>query len=155
MRVSMSSNWRDVMRWSLRLLAAFFLGAAALGCVNSEGAGQFHVSGTATFDGQPIPAGKIVFTPDIAAENKGPQGFADIRDGKYDTSMGGQGVVGGKHDVQIQGFDASVTPGGAPPKPLFIEYTLKADLPKENSTQDFVVPASAAAGLVIGSEPPP
>jgi hypothetical protein len=127
----------------------------AAGCGSESGSGEYHVSGSVTFDGRPVPAGKIIFTPDAAAKNSGPQGFADIRDGRFDTSAGGQGVVGGPHEVEIQGFDSTPAPDSPPPKPLFNAYTTKTDLPRENAQQDYAVPASAAAGLVISAEPPP
>jgi hypothetical protein len=136
-------------------LLALALAAVLAGCGQDSGGGKVHVSGTATFNGQPIPAGQVTFTP--AAGNSGPQGFADIRDGKYDTSSGGQGTVGGPHDVRITGFDAAVAPDRPTVKALFNEYTVKIDLPKEGpkATQDLEVPASAAQGLIHSTEPPP
>jgi hypothetical protein len=93
-----------------------------------------------TFDGKPVPAGQIVFEPDAGSDNSGAQGFAEIRDGKYDT-RGGTGVIGGPHRVRIAGFDRFSEDENDPPKPLFPEYVITEDLPKETTTKDFDVPA--------------
>lgn len=110
---------------------------------------QYHVSGNVTFGGKPVPAGSILFEPDTTKGNQGPAGFAKIKDGKYDTRNSGQGTVGGPHVVRITGLDgipAEELPEGAL---LFPEYKTEVDLPKQNSTQDFDVPASAQP------QPPP
>jgi hypothetical protein len=98
-----------------------------------------------TFDGQLIPAGVIFFDPDVSRGNDGPQGFATITDGHYDTRENGKGAVGGPHRVRIQGFDGK--PGAELPlgHPLFPEYTVAVDLPGQAATRDFDVPASARA----------
>ena len=128
-------------------------GLLAVGLVWAAGCGGgskgYRLSGAVTFNGQPVPMGKIYFDPDTAAGGSGPSGFADIVDGKFDTSAAnGRGVSGGPTVVRIQGHKkepADVTSGYGPP--LFAEYTVKADLPGETSTKDFDVPASAAKGL--------
>jgi len=117
---------------------AFFLLA---GC-GKGGLQLYDVSGAVTFDGQPVPAGTVLFQPDQSQGCSGPAGLAIIRDGKYDTAgEGGTGVVGGPHLVRIIGLDGKtlddMTPEGVP---LFPDYTTTVDLPKENSTHDFSVP---------------
>src|SRR5690348_2686083 len=86
------------------VLAALVCGLAA-GC----GGGKGHrVSGKVTFKGAPVPAGRIYFTPDSTKGNTGPTGYADIKDGAYDTAAaGGQGVTGGPVVVAIEGNDPS------------------------------------------------
>jgi len=101
-----------------------------------------------TFKGQPIPKGKIQFIPDTSKGNSGPVGFADIKDGAYDTALpGGHGMPGGPMIIKIEGFDPSKTEkdksGETLIKPLFPMYQTTADLPKETTTKDFDVPATA------------
>lgn len=128
-------------------------GLLAVGVVWAAGCGggpkTYRVSGTVTFNGQPVPMGKIYFDPDTAAGGSGPSGFADIVDGKFDTSAAnGKGVAGGPTVVRIQGHkkeSADAISGYGPP--LFAEHTVKADLPREAATKDFDVPVSAAKGL--------
>jgi hypothetical protein len=63
-------------------------------------------------------------------------GFADIKDGTYDTgAKGSQGVGGGPMGVRIEGLDANG-------KVLF-QYATSVDLPAEPTTKDFEVPDSA------------
>src|SRR5205807_6772258 len=73
---------------------------AAPGCGGSRGV---EVSGEVTFDGKPVPAGRIYFNPDVTKGNDGPQGYAEIHDGKFDTSKGGKGACGGPTVVVISG----------------------------------------------------
>jgi hypothetical protein len=122
----------------------------ALGC---GGDGSHRVSGTITFKGQPVPAGKIYFIPDGSKDNKGPTGFADIRNGSYDTSAaGGKGAVAGPVIIAVEGHDPSAPPAKADPsgeitvKVLFPRYELPAELPASSSTKDIDVPAEAAKG---------
>ena len=86
-------------------------------------------------------------------------GFADIKDWVYDTSLpGGNGTAGGPVIVKIEGFDPSQTEkpdkaGETLIKPLFPAYQTTADLPKEATTKDFDVPATAGAGTGKPGEP--
>jgi hypothetical protein len=115
---------------------------------------RFEVSGKVTFDGRPIPAGRIYFNPDLARGNDGPQGYADIRAGHFDTRQGGKGAPAGAVIVRIEGFDGK---GGAKSfgKPLFVAYQIEVELPREPCTRAFEVPASAARNLPRDTAPPP
>jgi hypothetical protein len=135
-----------------RLLPALLACAAAAGC---GGDGTYRVSGKVTFKGQPVPAGKIYFMPDGSKGNTGPTGYADIKDGQYDTSAtGGRGAGKGPMIVAIEGFDPSTpgkaekgdTSGEATVKTLFPRYETTTDLPGEAATKDFDVPADAGSG---------
>jgi hypothetical protein len=123
-------------RCVLALASLFILPA---GC--GEGTKDFHVSGLITFQGKPIPKGQIFFDPDLAKKNDGPQGYALIVDGKYDTRSTKRGTVGGAYVIRIAGFDGK--PGAELPmgSPLFTEYRVERDLPKGDSVQDIDVPA--------------
>ena len=68
----------------------FVLGLAFFtGCSQQEK--LYRVSGVVTYAGKPIPKGLIFFDP----KTDGPQGFANIVEGKFDTAQQGRGVRGG------------------------------------------------------------
>jgi len=127
---------------------AFFLAVVSLTLIVVAGCGEraptlYHVSGTVTFGGKPVPAGSILFEPDTTKGNQGPAGYAQIKDGKYNTQAGGRGTVGGPHRVRIMGLSGVRIDEDSPEGvPLFPEYTTQVDLPKQNTTQDFDVPAT-------------
>jgi hypothetical protein len=124
----------------------------AIGCGGEE-FDRFDVSGSVSFDGKPLPAGNIVFEPDRAASNEGAPGFALIVDGKFDTAAeGGKGTIGGPQIVRIDGHDP--TPG-SDGTVLQVIYETKADLPKESTTKDFEIPATAGKRQPANKEPPP
>ncbi len=131
----MNGTARSLLRW-----AGLVMALAVLGC-GDRGPVRYDLSGEATFDGRPIPAGLIFFDPDIARGNDGPAGFATIRNGHYDTRDHGKGMIGGPHRVRIHGFDGR--PGAELPmgKMLFPEFALAVDFPKQSGTWDVNVPA--------------
>jgi hypothetical protein len=108
---------------------------------------SYGVSGTATFNGNPIPVGRVYFDPDPTKNGTGPQGFADIKDGRYDTAQKGKGIVGGSYIVRVEGFDGQGSERSPLGKPLFVTYTQSVELPAQNEQMDIQVPASAAEGL--------
>jgi hypothetical protein len=125
------------------VLVALGMTALLAGCGSGDtGPKRYQLSGKAEFNGQPIPAGQIVFEPDSSKGNSGPQGAAEIRDGKFDTRNGGRGTIGGPHRVRINGYDGVSQDEMHPAKSLFPEYTTTVDLPKEDGTHDFSVPAA-------------
>lgn len=120
----------------------------ALGCGDK---GVYRVSGKVTFQGKPVPAGKVYFVPDGSKGNTGPTGFADIKNGEYDTDSGGQGAPPGPVVIAVEGIDPSGPPANeksseVTAKLLFARYELAAELPKGRSTKDIDVPADAAKG---------
>jgi hypothetical protein len=122
--------------WSVSGLVLLAL-ALASGCNSSSGPSRYQLNGEISFNGQPIPAGVIVFTPDTAQGNSGPQGIANIKDGKYDTAAPeGRGVGGGPTIVRVT--------GQGPDQSLWCEYEYKVDLPKDKSALKIEVPLSAA-----------
>ncbi len=126
------------------LLGALVTALGNFGC-GTSGPEQFHVSGRVTFGGKSVPAGTIIFEPDTGKGNDGPQGFAPIRDGAFDTARGGRGTVGGPHKVTVLGCDgvrvSETSPQG---KPLFDPYSTRADLPRKTAEIEFEVPARPA-----------
>jgi len=98
----------------------------------------YDVSGTVTHQGKPVAKGLIFFDPD----GGGPQGFASIEDGKFDTATPGQGkgIRGGKYTVRINGFDGKVAPEAPFGAAVFPEHTFSKELPAQNQTFDYEVP---------------
>lgn len=106
------------------------------GCNHQSGPPRYKLSGEITFAGQPIPNGQIVFTPDNAKGNSGPQGVATIKDGKYDTStIEGRGVGGGPTVIRVTGQGES--------NALLCEFEQSVDLPKQDSQHKIEVPPTA------------
>ena len=131
------------MRARAAAIGLFLLGLV-VGCGDS-GPPRLRLSGAAKFDGEPIMYGDVVFTPDGAKGHSGPQGFANIRDGKYDTSdSGGKGYAGGPTVVRVTGFTGE---GGK----LICEYEWSVDLPTTDGTYDIDVPKAGAAGAKKGN----
>jgi len=117
---------------------AVLAGAALLaGC----GGEQLNdVSGTITYDGNPIPKGIIFFDP--AKGTPGTSGNANIENGKYNTGAAGQGKGvrgGGKYHVRILGYTGVPTPDYPFGKELFPEYTFTHELPAQAQTFDYDV----------------
>lgn len=138
------------VRW-IAAGACLLGGMLALGCGGGEGT-RYRVSGTVKFAGQPVKKGRVYFDPDGKENKDAQQGYADIKEGKYDTADGGKGSSGGKYTVRIEGFGdpTEAYQGGVP---LFETYSEKRDLPKADTTEDFNVPIEAKAKLL--SKPPP
>ena len=86
------------------------LPAAMLCGCSKPGIERAVVTGTVTFDGQPVTQGTIRFTP--VGQTETPPWGAEIIDGRY-SCHGRGGVPVGTHKVEIEGYsDAS------PPAPL-------------------------------------
>src|SRR5947209_7236955 len=73
------------------------------GC--TRGPKRVRVSGAVTFQSKPVPYGHLVFEPDRSRGNSGPQGYAMIKDGRYDTGIaGGFGACQGPQAVTLDGY---------------------------------------------------
>ncbi|MDZ7617240.1 MAG: hypothetical protein U1E05_09560 [Patescibacteria group bacterium] len=117
------------------------------GCGGGDsGPARYELSGTVTFDGQPVPYGNITITPDTSQGNTGPGSFAQIRDGRYQTASDA-GTVGGPHVLTVTGLKAVPGSEGVDPADimLFDSFEVVIDLPKEDKPLDIAVPATAAA----------
>lgn len=79
------------------LPAALLLAAFAVGC--SSGPARSAVEGSVTIGGQPLPAGRIIFTP--VAPNQGPASSARITAGRYQVDRAAGPVVG-KNRVEVE-----------------------------------------------------
>jgi hypothetical protein len=134
----------------LRETHKFAVGTVAAICCVATGCGEkgtqrYDLTGQVTFRGQPIPKGYMIFAPDREKGNSGPAAKSAIRDGQYET-IKGLGVIGGPHVVSIVGTDGVpydqgegvMNPMG---RPMFPEYKVQVDLPKQSGSLDFEVPA--------------
>lgn len=142
----------------------YYLAAGLLALLLALGCGSdstTRVTGKVTFKGAPVPAGKIYFNPDPSKGGKGASGYADIKDGYYDTSSsGGRDAPVGPVIIAVEGID----PGSKDTKDksddvaaklLFARYEVSFDVPKGGTvTKDIDVPASAEKGPVEPKGPP-
>src|SRR5262245_66363161 len=125
------------MRYKAAMLGLLALGLV-LGCKDTEQK-RNRVSGKVTFNGQAIPYGDVLITPDDSKKNAGAQGIAMIRNGQYDTSAaGGKGYGGGPAVIRVTGLTGE---GGK----LLCEYEFQVDLPQGDATHDIDVPAKGGA----------
>ena len=133
-------SYAGPQRWKLAPVLVVLVGVLN-GCRDS-GAGRFEVSGAVTYKGKPVPAGQVIFEPDPAKGNTGPQGYARMKDGKFKT-LSKQGSVGGPVIVTIVCCDGVVVSEEMPFGSLLFAppYKVHTELPYEDSTQDFIVPS--------------
>jgi hypothetical protein len=103
---------------------------------------RYHLSGTITFKGQPIPKGMILFDPDLATGHDGPQGFANIENGQFDTKKGGIGHCGGKVMLRIHGGDGTPVPELPFGNALFSETMVPMELPLQDDVREIKLPVS-------------
>lgn len=130
------------MKRSFRQTAALALIVSAtwiLGCSRQDGPPRYHLSGAATYGGQPIPVGEIEFSPDSKQGNTGPGTVAKIENGQYQTPHD-RGVIGGPHNVRITGYDGVANSENDSGITIFVPHMETIDLPQEDSQHDFAVP---------------
>jgi hypothetical protein len=132
-----------VRRSSMLAITLCVTGAVA-GCRGgTDGPPRFHLAGSVEFEGKPVPAGMVYIDADSSKSNSGPQGFAPIVNGKFDTRQG-KGHVGGPSIVRITGLPsapssaATVTDDSGKP-PLFPEYKESVSLDKKDASRSFTV----------------
>lgn len=131
-------------RFGFQKVAGVVLALSAVlvlaGC-GQQGPPRYRISGRVTYGGQPIPGGSVTFIP--TAGNTGPATSVTITNGQYDTALQETGHIGGSHLVKITGLDGKSDDLFPLGQPLFPDYEFKTpyDLPKEEGTQDFEVPA--------------
>jgi hypothetical protein len=128
-------------------LAAACLALAA-GCSSKPPLSQ--LSGKVTFKDQPVPAGWISFTPDVAAGGLGQVKVLQIKDGVYDSAKENDpGLNPGVYQVRIAGFDGVRIPLYGQGKQIFNPIEDKHTVPEGTSTKDFVIPESAGENVQI------
>jgi hypothetical protein len=122
--------------WALSVLLAI----AASGC-GSSGPDRIPVAGKVNYQGKPVPAGQLQFDPDTAHGNDGPQGFAHIKQGHYDTRDQGRAPVAGPQHVRIIGLDGVPAPEMPQGHVIFRAWTTDIDIDRAKTEYDFDVPA--------------
>lgn len=125
---------------ALALLATL---SAPGGCARrATGPKRFHVRGTVTFDGKPVPSGTIYFEPDASQGNMGPVSVVPITDGRYDTVAAKvPGPLEGPLSIRIAGYPPH-NPDVEFQNPLFPEYKTQANLVPATgpAVMDFDIP---------------
>lgn len=121
-----------------------------LGC-NKPKSDRLTIEGAVTWKGQPVPAGRVYFSPDESKGGSGPQGHALITNGRYDTGEEkSKGCHIGPHFAEVHGFDGQGDEGFG--TPLFAPYSISIDVPAEGGTLDLEVPANARPPVEAGEE---
>lgn len=108
-----------------------------------------QVSGTVTFKGKPIPAGNVMFTPDVSVAGGQVRMFM-VTDGVFDSSKDpSPGLKAGHYDVTIMGYDGKRIPNYFQGKQIFNSYTQEMTVKQGSSTVDFTVPDSAGVNVKV------
>lgn len=118
--------------------------ALLAGC-GPEGPKRYDRWGTVTHQGRPIPAGMLYFDPDqnpAKMGKGGPQGYAIIKDGKYDTrEKPDTGPGAGPYLVRVFAADGIEGPEAPVGKMLFQDQVqIEVDLPAEPKELPIVIP---------------
>jgi hypothetical protein len=127
----------------------------AVAACSNKSSSRFDVSGTVTFKDRPVPAGLIAINPDLSKGNDGPQGLAEIRDGRFDTRHLDKGAPSGPVILMIDGFDGVPSADSPYGKPLFLGFKMSMELPKKATEKNIDVPESAGANVKTVSTPRP
>lgn len=128
---------------------------ALCGCGKSDSQ-RVAVWGDVTWKGKPVPAGVVYFNPDAKKGNKGPQGFALIKGGHYDSrDEKSKGCVTGPLVAVVQGCSGNGISGSFPyGRPLFAPHEISLDVAVEGGQVDLAIPDSAKPYAVApGSDP--
>ena len=132
---------------------SFYHGFVSLGMIGllvfagcgKSGPPRYDLSGNITWGGKPIPAGSITFMPDQTQGNSGLAISAKIQDGQFDTTLDGEGHLGGPHTVKVIALDGKPSDEFSEGVPIFPPYEMELDLPNDDGTQDIEVPADWVA----------
>jgi hypothetical protein len=140
-----------------RLVPGVLVGALLLplAACSNKSPSRFDLWGTVTFKGRPVPAGLIAINPDLSKGNDGPQGLAEIRNGRFDTRHLAKGAPSGPVILLIDGFDGVPQPEAPYGKPLFLGYKRTMELPREPTEKNIEVPESAGAKVKTAPTPLP
>ena len=108
------------------------------GCSSGDGTERIGLSGSVTFQGQPVVTGQIRFAPKPGTA--APLVIEAITDGHYATTTSG-GVPVGEYRVEIRAFDPNAppqtTPLDPPPKQLLpAMYNVNSELALDVNSGD-------------------
>ena len=129
---------------------AIMLPVSVLGCgLGADPHGRKALSGTVTFQGQPVDGGSIKF---LALEENGLSAGSLILQGKYQVPRE-QGLPAGTYRVMISALEPTPTPTGAPgenpappakeriPAEFNVETKLKIEIKADQEAKfDFTIP---------------
>ncbi|QDU38534.1 hypothetical protein Mal4_28630 [Maioricimonas rarisocia] len=107
-----------------------------VGCTGS-GIATGDMSGTVTFNGEPVPYGTIEFHPASESENPGPTVSTEIHNGTFDTAESGTAVVRGPLEIRITAYPSEPadledeTAEAEVVEPYFVGYTVEMDYTAE------------------------
>jgi len=129
----------DVFQGVALLCCCVFILTAG-GCSKKSAIDRVVVSGSVTYQGQPISLGQIRFLPD--ANTQAPMSGAFISDGRYVVDAKG-GVPVGTHRVEILAFQTEVSRGAGP------------DIKVQGGSREQYLPEkyNSASGLVLSVGP--
>jgi hypothetical protein len=104
-----------------------------------------EIRGTVTWKGKPIPGGMVTFAPNGVKGNRGPQGFAMIKNGKFDTAEAGKGIVKGAVIISISATDGKPIGEFSLGKPLFTPPSVisEMEIPTDLEKLKLEIPESA------------
>ena len=122
----------------------------ALTSCSDKPSGRVDIWGVVKYKNQPVPAGLIVINPDLSKGNDGPQGLAEIRDGRFDTRSLDKAAPSGPVIFMIDGFDGVPQGESTNGRPLFLGYKVQLEIPKEPSEKNIDVPESAGKNAKAG-----
>ena len=108
-----------------------------------------QVSGTVTFKGKPIPAGNVMFTPDVSVAGGQVRMFM-VTEGAYDSSKDpSPGLKPGNYEVTVLGYDGKRIPNYFQGKQIFNSVKEQMTVPQGASKKDFEVPDSAGVNVKV------
>jgi hypothetical protein len=114
-----------------------------------------HLSGTVTFDGKPVAAGVIYFDPDGTKGHTGSQGYAVIKNGRFDTRDGGRPTSPGPLIARVSGGDGVITADLDMGRTLFLNHPIHFTSSPSGTPVDLSVPASARFKEEVGTRTAP
>lgn len=131
-----------------RMRCAFVLLLMLTSCSSKPKLAQ--LSGMVTFKNQPVPAGWISFTPDVAAGGLGAVRVFQIKEGAYDSAKEqAPGIQAGSYFVKIAGFDGKKIPLWGQGKQIFNVVDTTFVVPPGTTTKDWLIPDSAGHNVKI------
>lgn len=135
-------------RHQLVVLGVCLIAVVVVGCGPKDTRIRNRVSGSITYGGQPVVAGEILFLPDDSKQNRGPQGLANIKDGRFDTKGSrAPGVDGGAMFVEVTGYLDEQ-------RKRMVAYQYQTELGHSpEMTLDIDIPAKKAAAVELRPVP--
>jgi hypothetical protein len=123
-----------------KCIITFFL-LVVIGC-NPGSLKRYQVSGTVTFDGQPVAEGEIRFSPDNTKGNTGPQGYAAIKNGNFKT-LKETGVIVGPMYATVTAVDPikgeEKNDGSSSRKIIFENWNYAFEMPAQSHVLDLKI----------------